>query len=245
METENRYSRHELLKEVGREGQKRISAGKVLIIGAGGLGSPASLYLASSGVKKITIVDSDAVDLTNLQRQVIHNMERIGVNKAESAKKSLNAINPEVEIVAVDHRPDLESLKKLVSECDVALDCTDNTASRYVFNEVCRAYRKPLVTAGCVSFDGQITVFDFRDPESACYACLFPNHEGQDEKASSKGVFAPLVGILGCMQAAEALKILGGFGEPLTGRLLMVDARSMTWREMKYKRDEQCPCCSK
>lgn len=244
MDTENRYSRHELLKEVGPEGQKRISAAKVLIIGAGGLGSPASLYLASSGVKKITIVDADTVDLTNLQRQVIHNMSRLGVNKAESAKASLLAINPEVEIQAVDHRPSLEELKELVNECDVALDCTDNTASRYVFNEVCREFKKPLVTAGCVAFDGQITVFDFRDPNSACYACIFPNHDGQDEKASTKGVFAPLVGILGCMQAAEALKIVGGFGEPLIDRLLMVDARTMTWRQMTYKRDEQCPSCS-
>ena len=144
---ENRYSRHELLKEVGVEGQKRISQGRVLIIGAGGLGSPASLYLASSGVKKITIVDSDTVDLTNLQRQVIHNMERLGMNKAESAKVSLEAINPEVEIVPVDHRPTLEELEKLVSECDVALDCTDNTESRYIFNDVCRRFKKPLVTA--------------------------------------------------------------------------------------------------
>lgn len=241
---ENRYSRHELLKEVGVEGQKRISQGRVLIIGAGGLGSPASLYLASSGVKKITIVDSDTVDLTNLQRQVIHNVERLGMNKAESAKVSLEAINPEVEIVPVDYRPTLEELEKLVSECDVALDCTDNTESRYIFNDVCRRFKKPLVTAGVVAFDGQITVFDFRDPESACYACLFPNHEGKDEKASTKGVFAPLVGILGCMQAAEALKIIGKFGEPLTGRLLMVDARTMTWCQMKYRRDDECPCCS-
>ena len=156
---ENRYSRHELLKEVGIEGQKRIAQGRVLIIGAGGLGSPASLYLASSGVKKITIVDSDMVDLTNLQRQVIHNMERLGLNKAESAKVALQAINPEVEIVPVDHRPSLEEL--------------ENTESRYTFNDVCRRFKKPLVTAGVVAFDGQITVFDFRDPESACYACLF------------------------------------------------------------------------
>lgn len=139
---ENRYSRHELLKEVGIEGQKRIAQGRVLIIGAGGLGSPASLYLASSGVKKITIVDSDMVDLTNLQRQVIHNMERLGLNKAESAKVALQAINPEVEIVPVDHRPSLEELEKLVSDCDVALDCTDNTESRYTFNDVCRRFKK-------------------------------------------------------------------------------------------------------
>lgn len=241
---ENRYSRHELLKEVGVEGQKK------------NLARPCANHrrrrtrvtsLSVSGFlrcKKITIVDSDTVDLTNLQRQVIHNMERLGMNKAESAKVSLEAINPEVEIVPVDHRPTLEELEKFVSECDVALDCTDNTESRYIFNDVCRRFKKPLVTAGVVAFDGQITVFDFRDPESACYACLFPNHEGKDEKASTKGVFAPLVGMLGCMQAAEALKIIGKFGEPLTGRLLMVDARTMTWRQMKYRRDDECPCCS-
>lgn len=244
MSSESRYSRHELLKEVGLEGQARIANSKVLIIGAGGLGSPASLYLAASGVKQITIVDFDGVEVTNLQRQVIHNMERVGMNKAGSAKIALNAINPEVEIIAFDHKPSAEELKKLVSECDVALDCTDNTDSRYAFNAVCHECKKPLVTAGAVAFDGQITVFDFREPDSACYACLFPNHEGADEKASTKGVFAPLVGMLGCMQAAEALKIVGKFGTPLTGRLLMVDARTMTWREMKYRRDEDCPCCA-
>lgn len=245
MEKQNRYSRHELLAEVGSAGQEKISKAEILIIGAGGLGSAASLYLASSGVKKITIVDNDAVDLTNLQRQVIHNMERLGLNKAESAKKSLLAINPEVEVKAVGVRPNEEELRALISECDIALDCTDNTDSRYIFNKLCRELKKPLVTAGCVAFDGQATVFDFRRPDSACYACVFPNHEGKDEKASDKGVFAPLVGILGCIQASEALKIAGEFAEPLIGRLLMVDARDMSWRVVKYGKDEQCPCCGR
>lgn len=245
MEKENRYSRHELLKEFDAHTQEKISASKVLIIGAGGLGSPASLYLAASGVGRITIADGDTVDLTNLQRQVIHNMSRIGMNKATSAKASLEAMNSEIDIRAFTHRPSLEELEELIADHDVVLDCTDNTASRYPISELCRRHKKPLVTAGAVAFDGQITVFDYRDTDSACYACLFPNHDGADEKASTKGVFAPLVGTLGCMQASEALKIIGGFGKPLTGELLMVDARSWSRWHMKYSRSEDCPCCAK
>lgn len=239
----NRYSRHELLTAVGVEGQKRIRRAKALVIGAGGLGSPAILYLASAGLAEIIIVDDDSVDITNLQRQVIHKMDRIGNNKAESAKISANELNPDVKISSITSRPDEEEFSKLVSQVDVVLDCTDNTESRYAINERCRLLKKPLVTAGCVAFVGQITVCDFRDPNSACYACIFPNHEGADEKASSKGVFAPLVGVLGSMQAGEALKIVGGFGKPLTGKLLMIDLLSQNVSILRYRRDENCPCC--
>lgn len=243
MQIQNRYSRHELLKEVGIEGNLKIRSSKILVIGAGGLGSPAAMYLASAGVEKLTIVDEDTVDLTNLQRQVIHRMSTLGLPKVLSAKVTLQEMNPDVRVVALMVRPDKSLLTSLVREHDVVLDCTDNTDSRYLLNEVCRAEKKPLVTAGAVAFDGQITVFDFRQEASPCYACIFPSHEGKDEKASTKGVFAPLVGILGCMQAAEALKIVGEFGEVLTGRLLMVDARTMHWREFKYGQSEECPLC--
>lgn len=239
----NRYSRHELLTAVGVEGQKKIRRAKALVIGAGGLGSPAILYLASAGLAEIIIVDDDSVDITNLQRQVIHKMDRIGINKAESAKISANELNPDVKIRVIASRPAKKELSNLISQVDVVLDCTDNTESRYAINEQCRLLKKPLVTAGCVAFVGQITVCDFRDPNSACYACIFPNHEGTDEKASSKGVFAPIVGVLGSMQAGEALKIVGGFGNPLTGKLLMIDLLSQNVSILKYRRDENCPCC--
>ncbi len=242
---QNRYSRHELLTALGSDGQKRIRQAKALVIGAGGLGSPAILYLASAGLSEIIVVDDDSVDLTNLQRQIIHKMDRIGMKKAESAKISANELNPDVRVRAVTKRPTPQELSELISQVDVVLDCTDNTASRYEVNAACRKLKKPLVTAGCVSFVGQITVCDFRNPESACYACVFPNHEGEDEKASKKGVFAPLVGTLGSMQAGEALKVVGGFGTPLTGRLLMIDLLSQNISILSYRRDENCPCCGK
>lgn len=239
----NRYSRHELLKELGTEGQAKIRAAKVLIIGAGGLGSPASLYLTSAGVGKITIVDGDTVDLTNLQRQVVHSTERVGIPKALSAKISLQAVNPEVELEALVMIPDEDQTRELVRAHDIILDCTDNTKSRYRLNRICWEEKKPLVSAGCVCFTGQVSVFDFRQADSACYACLFPNHDGNDEKASALGVFAPLVGILGCTQASEALKLIAGIGEPLVGRLFMIDALTMDVQVLKYRRNKNCPCC--
>ncbi len=242
---ESRYSRHELLKELGAEGQRKISNSRILIIGAGGLGSAAIIYLASSGVGRLTIVDNDSVDITNLQRQVIHNESRVGIPKALSAQITAQAMNSDIEVVGINAKLDPEELGRQVAAHDVILDCTDNTASRYVLNEVCKKQRKPLVTAGAVRFYGQLTVLDFRKENAPCYACLFPNHEGQDEKASSKGVYAPLVGTLGCLQACEALKIIGEFGEPLIGRMLVVDVLTMQWRELKYGVSEECPLCGK
>lgn len=243
MESENRYSRHELLSSFGKEGQQKVSKSSALIIGVGGLGSPASIYLASSGVAHITLVDQDVVDLTNLQRQIVHAVDRIGISKAFSAKMSLDSLNPEISITAISHRPSEDELKQLVMATDVVLDCTDNSESRYKLNAICRQCKKPLVTAGVVGFDGQITVLDFRREESPCYACLFPCHEGKDEKASTKGVFAPLVGVLGCLQASEALKILAGVGSNLTDNLLMVDLLSNTFTKMRYRRNPDCPEC--
>ncbi len=242
---EDRYSRHIKLKEIGEEGQEKIAQSKVLVLGAGGLGSAACLYLASAGIGKLTIVDNDVVDLTNLQRQIIHNESRIGISKALSAQITAKALNSEIEVVGLVMKPERKALEVLVSSHDIVLDCTDNTDSRYLLNEVCRQWKKPLVTAGVVRFDGQLTVFDFRKGESPCYACLFPSHEGKDEKASTKGVFAPLVGTLGCLQAAEALKIAGNFGEPLVGRLLIVNLLNMTFNELKYGASDECPLCGK
>lgn len=240
----NRYSRHELLKGWGEESQSKVRQASVLIIGAGGLGSPASLYLAGAGVGKITIVDGDVVDLTNLQRQVIHSTERVGVPKALSAKISLQAVNPDVQVVGLMTIPNEELLNALVESHDVVLDCTDNTKSRYLLNSVCANKKTPLVTAGAVAYTGQVTVLDFRKEDSACYECIFPNHDGADEKASTFGVFAPLVGMLGCMQAAEALKMITGIGKPLTGRMLMIDALTMEFHEIKYKKNPKCSTCN-
>lgn len=241
----NRYSRHELLKGFGEEGQRRVRQSSVLVLGAGGLGSPAALYLAASGVGRLTIADGDVVDLTNLQRQILHTTERVGIPKAMSAKISLQAINPEVQVIGLMTVPGKELLSMLVNEHDFILDCTDNTTSRYLLNSVCREYKKPLISAGCVGYSGQIAVYDFREEDSPCYACVFPNHDGNDEKASSLGVFAPLVGMLGCMQAGEALKLIAGVGKPLAYRLLMIDALTMEMREMRFKKDPNCPECGK
>lgn len=245
MQHESRYSRHELLKGFGAKGQEKIRNSSVLIIGAGGLGSTASLYLASSGVGRLTIVDGDSVDLTNLQRQILHSTERIGVPKALSAKISLQAINPEVRVIGLMTVPNRDLLTKLVQNHDYVLDCTDNTESRYLLNEVCREQKKILVTAGCVGYSGQVTVFDFSNPNSACYACLFPNHDGADEKASSKGVFAPMVGMLGCIQASETLKLMAGIGESLINSLFMIDVSTMQIQKIRYKKNGHCPVCGK
>lgn len=244
MQKVNRYSRHEILAGFGSEGQKKVAASKVLVIGAGGLGSSACLYLAGSGVGTVTVADFDSVDETNLQRQIIHKTANVGQSKAQSARQAMLELNPNIAVKALTDQLDEKSLSELVRAHDVVLDCTDNSKSRYITNAVCKALSKPLVTAGAVAYDGQITVLDFRDPHSACYACIFPNREGSDEKASSLGVFAPLVGMLGCMQAGETLKLIVGLGTPLTSRLLMVDALNMTFTTMRYKPNPKCPCCS-
>jgi adenylyltransferase/sulfurtransferase len=239
-----RYSRHILLEEIGIEGQRRISASRMLVIGAGGLGSPASLYLASAGVGRLTLVDSDRVDLTNLQRQVLHATDRIGQLKTASARVALQALNPEVQVVEVASRVGEDELDPLVAEAEIVLDCSDNFATRHALNRACVRHRRPLVSGAAVRFDGQLAVFDRRLLDSACYACLFPESaDAQDELCSTMGVFAPLTGIIGCMQAAEALKLAGGQGASLTGQLMIVDALSMQWRSLTIERDPSCPVC--
>lgn len=241
-----RYSRHLLLNELGVEGQEKILQAHALVIGAGGLGSPVALYLATAGVGRITLVDDDVVDITNLQRQIAHNMADVGEYKAQSAIKKIASINPDVEVIARVERADAALLDALVRSADVVLDCCDNFATRHAINAACVQHRKPLVSGAAIRFDGQITVFDSRAPASPCYACMFPPDADLEEtRCATMGVFAPLVGIIGSMQAAEALKIISEVGNPLIGRLLMLDGRDMAWNEVRFKRDVACVVCGK
>jgi molybdopterin-synthase adenylyltransferase len=240
-----RYSRHILLNEIGVEGQDKLLASHALIIGAGGLGSPVALYLGTAGVGHITIVDNDVVDMTNLQRQIAHNLARVGVNKAQSASLSIAAINPEVRVTCVTQRADAALLSTLVAQADVVVDCCDNFTTRHAINAACVQHKKPLVSGAAIRFDGQITVYDSRDDKSPCYACVFPPESTFEEtRCATMGVFAPLVGIIGSIQAAEALKLLSGAGKPLTGRLQMLDGRSMEWNEVRIPRNAACPVCA-
>ena len=239
-----RYSRHILLNEIGIEGQERILASRVLMVGAGGLGSPAALYLGSAGVGHLTVVDHDVVDLTNLQRQIAHTSERVGLAKTVSLQAAIGALNPEVQVTSLSQRADAALLDVEVARADVVLDCCDNFATRHAINAACVRHRKPLVSGAAIRFDGQICVYDPRDDEGPCYACVFPPGDDFEEtRCATMGVFAPLVGIIGAMQAAEALKLLCGVGRPLRGRLLMLDGRDMAWHEVRLPRNPRCPVC--
>lgn len=240
-----RYSRHILLDEVGVEGQNTLLASHVLIVGAGGLGSPVALYLGSAGVGRITVVDHDRVDTTNLQRQIAHTLARVGQFKAESVKQAIADINPDVQVNAVTTRADDALLDELLPQMDLVLDCCDNFATRQAINRACVRHRKPLVSGAAIRFDGQVAVYDLRDQSSPCYACVFPPSDAVEEaQCATMGVFAPLVGMVGTVQAAEALKLLCGIGQSLTGRLLMVDGRNMDWSEVRVPRNPACPVCS-
>ena len=240
-----RYSRHILLDEIGIEGQQRISASHALVIGAGGLGSPVALYLGSAGVGRITLVDDDAVDLTNLQRQIAHTFARIGQAKVDSAKRAITAINSEVQVVTLQQRAEAPLLDQLVPQAQVVLDCSDNFATRQAVNAACVKHHKPLVSGAAIRFDGQISVYDTRDENNPCYACVFPPDTTFEEtRCATLGVFAPLVGIIGSVQAAEALKLLALTGRSLAGRLLMLDGRSMEWNEVHVPRHKACPVCA-
>lgn len=239
-----RYSRHILLDEIGIEGQEKLLAAHALVIGAGGLGSPAAYYLASAGIGRITLVDNDTVDLTNLQRQILHTTDRVGQAKVQSGRQTLAQINPEIEIVALTERAEGVRLDELVSQATVVLDCSDNFATRHAVNQSCVTHRVPLVSGAAIKFDGQISVFDSRAADAPCYACLFPpDQQFEEVLCSTMGVFAPLVGIIGTMQAAEALKLAAGIGETLAGRLLLLDARSMEWTSIKVARNTACAVC--
>ncbi|UCV14633.1 HesA/MoeB/ThiF family protein [Quatrionicoccus australiensis] len=239
-----RYSRHILLDAIGIEGQERILATHALIIGAGGLGSPVALYLASAGIGKITLVDDDTVDFTNLQRQILHVQSRVGIAKAESGKQALAAINPTVDVVPVQKRLAGAELDALVATANIVLDCTDNFSTRHAINRACVHHRKPLVSGAAIRFDGQISVYDQRRDDAPCYHCLFPEAEDVEEvRCAVMGVLAPLTGIIGSMQATEALKLAAGIGQSLSGRLLLLDALDMEWRSVKFRKDPDCAVC--
>ncbi|BCF95709.1 molybdopterin biosynthesis protein MoeB [Paraburkholderia sp. PGU19] len=239
-----RYSRHILVDELGIEAQQRFLDAHAIVVGAGGLGSPAAMYLAAAGVGKLTLVDADTVDLTNLQRQILHVTKSVGRLKVESGRDAIAQLNPEVVVNAVAERVDDAWLDGSVPQASVVLDCTDNFATRHAINRACVKHGVPLVSGAALRFDGQISTFDFRSEDSPCYACVFPEDQPFEEVAcSTMGVFAPTVGIIGAMQAAEALRVIAGIGEPLVGRLMMLDSLRMEWNTMRIARQPDCPVC--
>ncbi len=240
-----RYARHILLDEFGIEGQEKLLASTALVVGAGGLGSPAAMYLASAGVGTIILADHDTVEISNLQRQILHQTSRLGALKAESGRDTLLALNPEITVETRTVRLAGDMLDTQIAQVDVVLDCTDNFATRHAINRACVKHNKPLVSGAAIRFEGQISVFDPRDATAPCYHCLFP--EAEDLEAAtcaSTGVFSPLVGIIGSMQAAEALKVLSHVGQSLKGQLLILDAFEMDWHRVRVKRDPGCPVCA-
>jgi molybdopterin/thiamine biosynthesis adenylyltransferase len=239
-----RYARHLMLDEIGVEGQQRLLQAHALVVGAGGLGSPVAMYLGTAGVGRLTVVDHDDVDLTNLQRQIAHNLSRVGQPKADSVRATVAAINPDVQLRALVRRADAALLDDLVPQADVVVDCTDNFGTRHAINAACVKHRKPLVSGAAIGWDAQISVYDTRQPQAPCYACLFPPEAAYEDVAcATMGVFAPLVGIVGSVQAAEALKLLAGCGRTLTGQLLMLDARNMAWDSIAIARHAGCAVC--
>ncbi|CAM5308120.1 HesA/MoeB/ThiF family protein [Alcaligenes faecalis] len=239
-----RYARHILLDEFGVEAQERILASRILVVGAGGLGSPVVAYLAASGVGSIILVDDDQVELSNLQRQIAHTTDRLGWDKVESAKLHIEQLNPEVKVTPVVQRLDEAGLMHWVQQVDLVLDCCDNFATRHAINRACVALRKPLVSGAAIRFSGQVSTYDLRQPEAPCYHCLFPEADDVEElRCATTGVLSPLLGMVGSAQAVEALKLLGGFGEPLVGRLLSVDAFNMNWHTVRFRKDPACPIC--
>ena len=240
-----RYSRHILLDELGIAGQERLLGARALIVGAGGLGSPAALYLAAAGVGTLAIADGDTVDASNLQRQILHTEASIGTNKARSAQSALAALNPQVRVIALERHLQGAALEDAVRNADLTLDCSDNFAARHAINRACVRFGKPLISGAAIGFTGQICVFDLRAEASPCYHCLFPESEETDApRCAESGVFAPLTGIIGAMQAGEAIKLLADTGQPLTGRLLQVDALNAHMRTLNLARDPQCATCS-
>lgn len=240
-----RYSRHILLDEIGIEGQSRIANSKVLVVGAGGLGCPVALYLAGAGVGTLYIADDDEVDLTNLQRQILHVTERVGMAKVESAKTQLNALNPCVNVVPLKERLEGAKLSELIQEVDLVLDCCDNFKTRHAVNRACVEHKKPLISGAAIRLDGQLACFNPADGRGACYHCLFPEGDDVSEvRCATMGVFAPLTGVIGTLQATEALKTLAQFGQPQFGKLLLYDVRSGEFTSMKIPKDPGCKVCS-
>jgi adenylyltransferase/sulfurtransferase len=239
-----RYSRHILLQEFGPDAQARFADARIVLVGMGGLGTPAAQFLAAAGIGALVLCDGDRVDLTNLQRQILYATEDIGQPKVAAAAARLAAINPEVRLECIERRVGADELATLAGAADVVLDCSDNFATRHAVNRACVAARVPLVSGAAIRFDGQVAVFDPRTPDSPCYHCVFGEGEELEEvRCATMGVFAPLVGIIGATQAAEALKLVAGTGESLAGRLLVLDALTMQWRELRVPRDPACAVC--
>jgi molybdopterin/thiamine biosynthesis adenylyltransferase len=240
-----RYSRHILLPEIEYEGQSKLLESHCIIIGAGGLGSPVAIYLAASGIGKITICDFDKVDLSNLQRQILHNQDSIGINKAKSAKKTLNKINSDIQIVAISKKMDFHEMSRLILDTNIIIDCSDNFETRYVLNKIAFDQKKLLVSGAVIKFDGQVSTYNFKNANSPCYHCLFPNtNEEKELRCSDHGVFSPLVGIVGACQAGEAIKLLLNIGQSLLGRLLLINYKDMQWKIIKVGKDKNCSVCS-
>jgi len=239
-----RYSRHIMLPQMDVAGQEALLGATVLIIGLGGLGSPAAIYLASSGVGHLVLADDDKVDLSNLQRQIAHTTENIGMSKTRSAAMALEKLNDTIKVTVMDQRLEGRDLEEAVSAADVILDCTDNFTTRFAINAAAVKHKVPLVSGAAIRLEGQVSVFDARDSESPCYQCLYQEGDDMQLSCSESGVMAPLVGIIGTLQAMEAIKVITGIGQTLTGRLLFLDAQTMQFREMKLKKNPGCPACS-
>ncbi len=243
------YSRQIMLPKFGIEGQQKLQNAHVVIIGIGGLGSPAAMYLSAAGVGKLTLIDFDHVEHSNLQRQIVHRSQNIGDSKVESAKKTLQEINPETTITCIDKKLSLDEIKKSIFTADCVIDASDNFTTRFLINRACIAQKTPLVSAAAIQYEGQISVFDFRRKDSACYACLYneDTSEGENEESTScsdNGILAPVVGIIGSMQALEAIKLICNLGDTLKNRLLLFDALALEWRTMKLKKDTNCNVCN-
>lgn len=239
-----RYSRHILLDDVGIEGQQRLRDSHALVVGAGGLGSPVAMYLAASGVGHITLADHDVVDLTNLQRQIAHTTERVGQAKVHSAAQAMHALNPDVRITPLKENLNAAQLDGLVADAHVVLDCCDNFQTRQAINAACVKHLVPLVSGAAIRMDGQLAVYDARDAASPCYACVFPTDAAPEEaQCATLGVLAPLVGVMGSLQAMEAVKMLAGIGSRLTGQLQLLDGRDLAWTSLRLARNPHCPVC--
>jgi molybdopterin/thiamine biosynthesis adenylyltransferase len=239
-----RYSRQILLPELDVDGQERLLNARVLIVGVGGLGSPVAMYLAAAGVGTLTIADFDQVELSNLQRQILHSSDRLGMSKVDSAAKTIAALNPATRVVPIEGRLGEVTLQAAVQSVDLVVDCSDNFSTRFSINRSCWAKGVPLVSGAAIRLEGQIAVFDPRNEQSPCYHCLYKEVDDEQLSCAQVGVLAPLVGIIGSIQALEAIKLLAGFGETLTGRLQILDAKAMRWRELKLTKDPQCPVCA-
>ncbi|MGQ7843917.1 HesA/MoeB/ThiF family protein [Granulosicoccus sp. 3-233] len=240
---DNRYSRHTSLPQIGEAGQARIRASHVLIVGLGGLGSPASLYLAAAGVGRLTLADFDTVEVSNLQRQVAHTTDRVGQLKTTSARQACLDINPDCRIETLDYALDEDDLDSLVAQCTAVLDCTDNFPTRFALNAACVRARVPLVSGAAIRFDGQISVYDSRQSDAPCYRCLYSDSDNAVDNCAQAGILGPVVGMVGCIQAIEALKLISDIGDSLAGRLVLFDGLTMEWNEIRLGKNPECPVC--